>query len=103
MRNTSFLENQTILKALEYSLSKSAFGSNSKHKKTAAALIRKMKSTDSVSGRHQQLMNMLKKGAGLDQLMKASGSSRRTIFRYLNHFEEAGANISLQGGKYKIK
>lgn len=103
MRNTSFLENQTILRALEFSLGKSGFGANAKQKKTASALIRKMKSTDSVSGRHQQLMTMLKKGARLEQMMKASGSSRRTIFRYLNHFEEAGAELSLQGGKYKIK
>ena len=103
MRNTSFLDNQTVLRALEFTLAKGGFGKNAKQKKTATSLVRKMKSTDSVSGRHQQLMAMLRKGATLEQMMKASGSSRRTIFRYLNHFEDAGADISLLGGKYKLK
>ena len=103
MRNTSFLETQTILRALEFALAKGGFGANAKQKKAAGALIKSMKSTRSVSGRHQQLIAMLKKGATLAQMMKATGSSRRTIFRYLNHFEDAGLDIVLANGKYKLK
>ncbi len=103
MRNASFLETQTILRALDFSLAKGGFGKNAKQKQAAATLMKTMKSTKSVSGRHQQLVSMLKKGATLAQMMKATGSSRRTIFRYLNHFEEAGHDLALAGGKYKLK
>ena len=102
MQNTSFLETQTILKALEFSLAKGGFGSNAKQKKTATGLVKTMKSTKSVSGRHQQLVAILKKGASIEQMMKAVSASRRTIFRYLNHFEEAGHDIVIANGKYKL-
>lgn len=103
MQNTSFLQTQTILKALEFTLAKGGFGTNAGQKKAAASLIKEMSGTKSVSGRHQQLMNMLKKGSTVDQMIKATGSSRRTIFRYLNHFESAGVDIRLEDGQYKLK
>ena len=102
MQQTSFSQTQTILKALEFALAKNGFVGNGKQKKTAQALIRSMKSNESLSGRHQQLVGMLKKGATIDDMIKATGSSRRTVFRYLNHFEDAGVNITLVGGKYKL-
>ena len=102
MQNTSFLETQTILRALEFSLAKGGFGSNARHKKTATTLVKTMKSNKSVAGRHQQLASILKKGASIEQMMKAVSASRRTIFRYLNHFEEAGHNIVITDGKYKL-
>lgn len=103
MQNTSFLESQTILRALEFALAKGAFREHPMQKKTATALVRTMKSTRSVSGRHQQLTTMLKKGASIDELIGATGSSRRTIFRYLNHLEAAGVNLSLANGQYRLK
>ncbi len=103
MQSTSFLQTQTILRALEFALSRGGFGSNAKQKKTAAALVREMKSNKSVSGRHQQLKTLLKKGATIDAMMKATGASRRTLFRYLNHFEDAGVDIMIVDGKYRLK
>ena len=102
MQNTSFLESQTVLKALEFALSKGGFESPN-HKRTAAALVKTMRSNQSVSGRHQQLTALLKKGATIEEMMKATGSSRRTVFRYLNHLEEAGIDISINKGKYTLK
>ena len=103
MQSTSFLQTQTILRALEFAAAKGAFAENSKQKKTALALIQQMKSNRSVSGRHQQLMALLSKGASIDQMMKSTVTSRRTVFRYLNHFEEAGVELQLTDGKYKLK
>lgn len=103
VQNTSFLQTQTILQALEFTLAKGGFGTNARNKKTASTLVRSMRSTNSVSGRHHQLRTMLKKGATIEQMIKASGSSRRTIFRYLNHFEDAGVELSLSFGTYKLK
>lgn len=101
MQTTSLLESETILRALEYANSKGAFGSP-QHKKTAVGLIRRMKSNQSVSGRHQQLRDLLQRGASIDEMIRALGASRRTVFRYLNHFEEAGISIVLEDGKYKM-
>ena len=103
VQSTSYLQTQTILRALEFALSKGGFGTNAHQKKTALALIKDMKSNESVSGRHQQLTAMLKKGASIAEMIKAAGASRRTIFRYLNHFEDAGLDISIVDGKYKLK
>ena len=103
MQSTSYLQTQTIVRALEFALSKGGFGGNARQKKTAAALVKDMKSNKSVSGRHQQLIGLLKRGADIEQMMHAVGASRRTVFRYLNHFEEAGFDIVIQNGKYKIK
>ncbi len=103
MRKTSFLQTQTILQALEFTIAKGGFSHNARQKKTAAALIKDMKSTGSVSGRHQQLREMLKKGATLGQMIRATGSSRRTVFRYLNQFEDAGITIILAEGRYRLK
>ncbi len=103
MQNTSFEQTQTILKALQFAMAKGGFGNNAKQKKTATALIKEMSGNDSVSGRHQQLMGMLKKGSTIEQLIKSTGTSRRTIFRYLNQFEEAGVDIKIEDGKYRLK
>lgn len=103
MQSTSYLQTQTILRALEFATSKGGFGTNARQKKTAAGLIRDMKSNESVSGRHQQLTAMLRRGASIAEMIKATGASRRTIFRYLNHFEDAGLAISIADGKYKLK
>ena len=103
MQSTSYLQTQTILRALEFATSKGGFGTNTHQRKTALALIKDMKSNESVSGRHQQLSAMLRRGASIAEMMKAADASRRTIFRYLNHFEDAGLNISITDGKYKLK
>ena len=103
VQSTSYLQTQTILRALEFASSKGGFGSNARQKKTALGLIKSMKSNESVSGRHQQLSAMLKKGATIEEMIKATGASRRTIFRYLNHFEDAGLDIAIAEGKYKLK
>jgi len=102
VQSTSYTQTQTILRALEFATSRGGFA-NAQQKKAAAALIKSMRSKESVSGRHQQLATMLKRGATIDDMIKVTGSSRRTVFRYLNQFEEAGLNVQLAGGKYKLK
>ena len=51
----------------------------------------------------RQLRDMLKKGANIEEMIKATRSSRRTIFRYLNHLEDAGIPISLDDNKYHVE
>ena len=103
MRTTSYEETQTIVAALEFAMKKGGFGQDSSRKKIAARMLKEMKSASTVSGRQQQIVQALKRGATIPQMMKAIGSSRRTVFRYLNHFEEAGLEIELTGSKYRTK
>lgn len=102
MKN-GYIETQTILRGLEFALARGGFSDNPGQKRTAAALIKGLKGNKSLGGRHQLLNALLKKGATVEEMIKATGSSRRTIFRYLNHFEEAGVGIELDGGRYRIK
>jgi hypothetical protein len=82
VQTNSYLQTQTILRGLEFALAKGAFDDNAGQKRTAAAMIREMKGMKSVGGRHQLLTSILKKGATVEEMVKATGSSRRTIFRY---------------------
>lgn len=102
MRNTNFLESETVIRALEFALAKGGFGSNARQKKAAQSIIRGMNSPTSVSGKRRQITALLKKGATLNQMIKATHASRRTIFRYLNHFEDAGIELTLVNGKYRL-
>jgi DNA-binding NarL/FixJ family response regulator len=103
VQNTSFQDTQTILAALEYALRNGAFGANASQKKAAARLIRDMQSTRYVSGRHQQILRLLRKGVTVEQMMSATGASRRTIFRYLNQLEDGGVSIELTESHYHLK
>jgi len=103
VQNSSYLQTQTILRGLEFALAKGAFGDNQGQKRTALTLIREMKDNKSVGGRHQLLTSILKKSATIEEMMKATGASRRTVFRYLNQLEEAGVSIELDGGRYRLK
>lgn len=102
MQHSSYLHSQTVLRALEFALARGGFGGNARQKRTAQTLVKEMKSNQSLSGRHDQLASLLERGATVDQMMKATNASRRTIFRYLNHFEEAGMGIVLDDGKYTL-
>ncbi|MHC4696380.1 MAG: hypothetical protein ACYTFA_06535 [Planctomycetota bacterium] len=103
MRNTSYLQTQTIRQALEFALAKGGFDRNGAQKKAAKLLLQQMKSTSSVSGRHEKLRALLGKGATIDEMIRATGSSRRTVFRYLNQFEDSGIDIVLIDGRYGLK
>jgi len=103
VQNTSYQQTQTMIRALEFTLVRGGFGSNAKQKLTAQMLLKNMKSNKSVSGRHQQIATLMKRGTTIERMMKAVGASRRTIFRYLNHFEDAGCNINIEGGKYRLR
>ncbi len=102
MQSTSYTQTQTILRALEFAAARGGF-TNAQQKKTAQSLIKNMRSNKSVSGRHQQLTALLKKGASIDEMKKTTGASRRTIFRYLTHLKEAGLRLDLTRGHYKLK
>ena len=103
MRNTSYIQAQTITTALKFALKKGGFGDNAQQKRTAHELLKALSDNGSLPGRHHQLRKMLEKGAGIEEMIKATDTSRRTIFRYLNHFEDAGIKIVIVDGKYRLE
>lgn len=103
MRGASYLEMQTIVAALEFALSRGEFDAKARQKRAAQQLIKRLRSNRTISGRQEQIMALLKNGASIPQMVQASGTSRRTIFRYLNHYEEAGFDLEIANGKYQIR
>ena len=100
LKGTSFAQTQAILRALEFGIAKGAYKGNANQKKAAQALVQQMKSNKSVSGRHQQLLSILKKGeemgfevpyhAGLqvkkpEDIIKVSLEDALAGFRKLDH------------------
>jgi DNA-binding transcriptional ArsR family regulator len=91
-----------MLRALEFTLARGGFD-DPRQKKAAAGLVKDLRGNKSRGGRQQVLTSILKKGATVGEMVRATGSSRRTIFRYLNSFEEAGLEIQLENGVYRFK
>ena len=87
---------------MEFALQNGAFD-NDNEKKTARALVKRMNSNRTTGGRHEQVLAILRRGATIEQMMKAASASRRTVFRYLNHLEEVDFEIVVTDGVYKVK
>lgn len=102
-KRTNFLQSQTILKSLEFALARGGFAGNDAQKKTAQSLLKDMRHPRSYGGRQQQIVALLRRGASIEEMIKATQSSRRTIFRYLNDLEEAGMTLVLEDGTYRLK
>mgnify|MGYP002624841957 CR=1 FL=1 len=103
MQHSNFVETETILRAIEFAQAKGAFSRDPRLQKAATALIKRMKSNRTPSGRQQQLRNLLREGASIKDMIRGIGASRRTVFRYLNDFEEAGLRLVLEDGRYFIR
>ena len=56
----------------------------------------------SIYGRQLSMIRLMEKGATIEALGKKLRCSRRTVFRYLNHLEDAGVSIKLENGKYGV-
>jgi biotin operon repressor len=48
------------------------------------------------------MIGLMEKGASLADIGRKLRSSRRTVFRYLNHLEDACISITLDKNKYHV-
>ena len=99
---SDFAETLAVHVALKTALKSKQYDKNAALKKAAEALCKELQSERSIYGRQLKMIALMERGATIAELGKKLGSSRRTLFRYLNHLENAGVSLRLENGKYHI-
>ena len=97
---SDFTESLAIHIALKNALKMKKFDKMPSVRKAADALCKDLGSDQSVYGRQLKMLSLMEKGASMMELYRKLKCSRRTLYRYLNEFEEAGVNIDLENEKY---
>ena len=65
-------------------------------------LCKELEGEKSIYGRQLRMISLMEKGASIAGLVRKLRCSRRTVFRYLNYFEDAGVSVTLEDGKYCV-
>ncbi len=99
---SDFTETLAIHVALKTALKTNRYQKNPAVRRAAAKLIAELESERSIYGRQLKMVGQMEQGATLPDLGRKLRTSRRTIFRYLNHLEDAGITIKLQDNKYYV-
>ena len=99
---SDFAETFAIHLALKAALKSRQYNKHPGIRKAAEGLSRELESPRSIYGRQLLMIAVMEKGASIAQLGRKLRCSRRTAFRYLNHLEEAGISINLDGSKYYV-
>lgn len=86
---------KTALKSRQYEQTPSV-------KRAAEQLLKSLQSDKTIYGKQLQMLSLMEKGATIAELGRKLRCSRRTAFRYLNHLEDAGIDITLEDGKYTV-
>ena len=103
IRNRSdFAETFAVHTALQHALSRKLYAGDARTQKAAAALVKSLESDRSIYGRQLKMIGLMTKGVTIRQIVRSLGCSRRTVFRYLNHLEGAGVDITLEDGRYRV-
>ena len=100
--SSDFTESFAIHSALKAAIKTKHFDNSAAVKKAALKLSRDLESDKSIFGRQLKMLKLMEKGASVAELGRKLRTSRRTLFRYLNYLEEAGIDITLEGGKYRV-
>jgi biotin operon repressor len=99
---SDFAETFAVHVALKVAVKSKQYDRNPGVKKAAEALCKDLESERSIYGRQLKMIAIMEKGASIAEIGRKLHSSRRTVFRYLNHLEEAGISLSLEQGKYYV-
>lgn len=99
---SDFTETLAVHMALRSALKSRQFEKNAAVRKAATALCQDLEGESSIYGRQLKMLNLMGRGATLVDLGRKLHCSRRTVFRYLNHLEDAGVPIELDGTKYTV-
>lgn len=103
VRNRSdFTETVAIHAALRTALKQKLFAGDDRVRKSAQRLVAALESERTIYGRQLKMLGLMHKGASIDAMRRRLRCSRRTIFRYLNHLESAGVDISLEAQQYRV-
>ncbi|MCH7814784.1 MAG: HTH domain-containing protein [Planctomycetes bacterium] len=97
-----FTETFAIHTALRAALKQKLFAVDPHLRKTAEKLVHAFESERTIYGRQLKMLGLMRKGTTIDTIRRKLRCSRRTVFRYLNHLESAGVEITLQDGVYRV-
>ena len=99
---SSFTGTFAIHVALKSTLKSKRYEKNTAVRKAAEELCRELESEQSIYGRQLKMIALMERGATLGEIGRKLRCSRRTVFRYLNHLEDAGISITLHKNKYRV-
>ncbi|MBN1511323.1 MAG: helix-turn-helix domain-containing protein [Phycisphaerae bacterium] len=103
LRNKSdFTQTLAVHAALQQALRGNLYKRDPKVLGAAQKLVRILEGERSTYGRQLRMIQLMQKGATIDQMGRQLRCSRRTLFRYLNHLESAGIDITLDGSEYTV-
>lgn len=103
LRNKSdFTETFAVHAALRQALKSKHFKNDPKVHGAAQKLVKSLESERSIYGRQLKMIQLMQTGSTIEKMGKQLRCSRRTVFRYLNHLEAAGIDITLEGRQYKV-
>ncbi len=103
LRNKSdFTQTLAVHAALRQALRGSLFKRDPKVLGAAQKLVKILEGERSTYGRQLRMIQLMQKGATIEQMGRQLRCSRRTLFRYLNHLESAGIDITLTGSEYTV-
>jgi biotin operon repressor len=88
--------------ALKLAIKQKLFAKDETVRKGAEKLLAAFESERTTYGRQLRMLTLMKDGASIETMQRKLRCSRRTIFRYLNHLEEAGVEVSLEGQLYRV-
>ncbi len=99
---SDFTETLAIHASLRAAIKQKLFAGDDRVRKSADKLVVALESERTIYGRQLKMLGLMQKGATIEAMRRRMRCSRRTVFRYLNHLEEAGVNISLEGRRYHV-
>lgn len=99
---SDFTETFAIHIAVKEALKAKLYQKNPAMKRAAEKISAELEGERSIFGRQLKMIKLMEKGASLAELGRKLRCSRRTVFRYLNHLEDAGIPINLEGNRYVV-
>jgi biotin operon repressor len=99
---SDFTETLAIHVALKEAIKRREYDKIPAVRKAAETLCSELQGERSIYGRQLKMINLMEKGATIEALGRKLKCSRRTVFRYLNHLEDAGVSIALEDGRYRV-
>jgi biotin operon repressor len=99
---SDFTQTFAIHVALKQALRSKQYDKNAAVRSAADRLCSELQGERSIYGRQLKMITLMEKGVSLAELGRKLHCSRRTVFRYLNHLEDAGISIKLDRNKYYV-
>lgn len=96
----SLIEVRAVVHAIEFAIERGGFRQRRELERAARKLLLELRSSGGHAGRLLRVLDAIQSGATIEKLMRVTGASRRSVFRYLNQLEDEGIELSVSKGVY---